>query len=124
MEEILIEVYFQMGRDFVVGDMTAIEELLKDIPLDTLINYLPEDKQIEIIQNWDSDEVLAKCVYSGIVYIVGETGNELGFSEFAMNQENFPYDIDAYYKDYDNGKVAFKGFDTMARGILENYLKK
>jgi hypothetical protein len=54
---------------------------------------------------------------------MGETGNELGFCIKCLNSKEFPYDIDKYYEDYDNGKAIFKGFETMDRGILEKYKK-
>jgi len=39
-------------------------------------------------------------------------------------KDGFSDDIDKYYADHDNGKVAFKGFETMDRGLLENYKKE
>ena len=33
----------QIRNDVAQGDMTAIEELIKFLPTDTLINYLPEN---------------------------------------------------------------------------------
>ena len=65
----------------------------------------------------------AFCIWCNKKFIIGETGNELGFCVKCQERKGFPYDIDKYYKDYDNGKVSFKGFDTLSRGILENYLK-
>jgi hypothetical protein len=64
-----------------------------------------------------------KCLLCGKPFTHGEDGNELGFCCTCQEADDFPYDIDAYYLDYDNGKVAFKGFDTMNRGLLENYRK-
>ena len=64
-----------------------------------------------------------KCILCGKDFILGETGNELGFCCKCQRRPDFPYDLDAYYKDYDAGKVAFKGFETMSRGILEQYKK-
>ena len=61
------------------------------------------------------------CIWCGNPFIIGETGNELGFCCDCQDDKEFPYDIDAYYKDYDNDKVVFKGFDTLERGILEPY---
>lgn len=64
-----------------------------------------------------------KCILCEKDFIPGESGNELGFCIKCQERKDFPYDIDAYYKDYDADKVAFKGFDTMSRGILESYRK-
>lgn len=64
------------------------------------------------------------CILCGKEFMIGEDGNELGFCMECQKDEDFPYDLDAYYKDYDTGKVAFKGFDTMSRGILEAYKTK
>jgi len=61
------------------------------------------------------------CLICGQPFIIGEDGNELGFCVACQKRPDFPYDIDAYYKDYDANKVAFKGFDTMSRGLLEKY---
>ena len=96
----------------------------------------PNEQQSKEQQKWEREfieengicnacfnESVNKCVYCGEWFTVGETGNELGFCESCINDPEFPYDIEAYYKDYDNGKVAFKGFDTMSRGILERYRK-
>lgn len=63
------------------------------------------------------------CILCGNVFTIGEDGNELGFCLKCQEKKDFPYDLDRYYKDYDAGKVAFKGFDTMSRGILEAYRK-
>lgn len=61
------------------------------------------------------------CIMCGEIFMPGEDGNELGFCCKCQEKEDFPYDIEAYYRDYDAGKVAFKGFETMDRGILEPY---
>lgn len=63
------------------------------------------------------------CILCEESFIIGEDGNELGFCLKCQNEKNFPYDLNAYYKDYDKGKIAFKGFDTMDRGLLNNYKK-
>ena len=63
------------------------------------------------------------CIWCGKKFYIGETGNELGFCVKCQESKDFPYDIDKYYEDYDNGKVVFKGFDTLSRGILEKYRK-
>lgn len=39
---VMEKVINQIILDVVDGDMTAIEELLKDVPTDQLIGYLPE----------------------------------------------------------------------------------
>lgn len=61
------------------------------------------------------------CIWCGTAFEIGESGNELGFCCECSESPDFPYDIDKYYKDYDRGEVAFKGFDTLSRGILEKY---
>jgi len=63
------------------------------------------------------------CLLCGREYLVGVDGNELGFCEVCQKSEDFPYDLDRYYEDYDKGRVVFKGFDTMSRGLLERYRK-
>lgn len=67
------------------------------------------------------DYDLIKCLLCNDDFILGEEGNELGFCINCQDKKDFPYDLDKYYKDYDNGKVAFKGIETMERGILESY---
>lgn len=42
-------------------------------------------------------------------------GDELGFCEECQKKSDFPYDLDKYYSDYDKGKVAFKGFETLEK---------
>jgi hypothetical protein len=64
------------------------------------------------------------CILCGETFIIGEDGNELGFCCECQESEGFPYDLDAYYRDYDEGEVVFKGFETMSRGILEPYRKE
>lgn len=71
----------------------------------------------------DENMDIAHCILCDSEFIPGESGNELGFCIDCQNKKSFPYDIAAYYKDLDAGKTVFKGFDTMGRGILENYLK-
>ena len=63
------------------------------------------------------------CILCNRAFIIGEDGNELGFCIACQNKKDFPYDIEKYYKDYDNNKVTFKGFETMEIGLLENYRK-
>ena len=63
------------------------------------------------------------CIWCGQEFTIGEDGNELGFCMECSKNPAFPYDLDAYYRDYDEGKVVFKGFDTLGRGILEPYRK-
>lgn len=42
--DLLIEhVMYQLQKDFANGDVEAIEELLKFVPIDNLIGYLPEE---------------------------------------------------------------------------------
>ena len=64
---------------------------------------------------------MTNCILCGQEYSIGDNGNELGFCEECQKAKDFPYDLDKYYEDYDNDKVVFKGFETMSRGILEQY---
>jgi len=72
----------------------------------------------------DGDMNTNHCILCNREYMIGEDGNELGFCCKCQDDSDFPYDLDRYYKDYDNGKTTFKGFDTMSRGILEFYRKE
>ena len=65
-----------------------------------------------------------RCVLCSEWFMPGETGNELGFCCECQAKEDFPYDLDAYYKDYDNNKVEYEGFSSMESGLLEPYRKK
>lgn len=64
------------------------------------------------------------CIMCHKNFAPGEDGNKLGFCLKCQNDPTFPYDLNAYYKAYDAGNVAFKGFETMSRGLLEPYLKQ
>ena len=64
-----------------------------------------------------------RCILCGHNFEIGVNGNELGFCCNCQDEKDFPYDLDRYYEDYDHNKVAFKGFETMDRGILEAYSK-
>ena len=64
-----------------------------------------------------------RCILCEHDFEIGVNGNELGFCCDCQDKKDFPYDLDRYYEDYDNNKVAFKGFETMNRGILEAYRK-
>ena len=67
------------------------------------------------------DEPWACCILCKKLYVIGESGNELGFCCDCQNKPLFPFDLDAYYRDYEAGKVVFKGFETMSRGLLKKY---
>jgi len=69
------------------------------------------------------EEDTANCLLCGNEFIIGIDGNELGFCEDCQKSKDFPYDLDKYYEDYDKGKVVFKGFETMSRGILNGYIR-
>jgi hypothetical protein len=43
LSDLVDRVMDQMAEDFKGGDLTAIEELLKFVPRDRLIGYLPEE---------------------------------------------------------------------------------
>lgn len=75
------------------------------------------------MENPEEYDGLATCIMCGSAFFIGQDGNELGFCGSCQEDDDFPYDLDAYYKDHDAGKVAFKGFDTMDRGLLEKYRK-
>ena len=62
---------------------------------------------------------MAFCVVCGKKFSIGNDGNELGLCLECGKQ----FDLDRYYKDHEAGKVAFKGFDTLGRGLLEAYRK-
>lgn len=83
----------------------------------------PKYKIKEKHKEWENDDDMAYCILCGKEFTVGEDGNELGFCIKCQEKPDFPYDLDKYYEDYDNDKVTFKGFETMSRGILENYRK-
>ena len=91
---------------------------IKTIPINETATY--EECLCE--QCYTEDEEF--CILCGGTFTPGETGNELGFCMLCMDDPNFPYDLDKYYEDHDNGKVAFKGFETMERGLLEAYRRK
>lgn len=89
-----------------------------------ILPYLPEDFLRSILDEFFADDTvdgIFECQWCGRLFMVGEDGNELGFCVACQRDKEFPYDIDAYYKDYDAGKVGFKGEETMARGILDAY---
>ena len=87
-------------------------------------NDVAEQYGKEEFDEWLADyDLMAKCILCDKNFTIGENGNELGFCIECQEKEQFPYDLDKYYKDYDNNKIGFKGFDTMSRGILEDYLK-
>ena len=65
-----------------------------------------------------------RCILCGQDFEIGLSGNELGFCCTCQDKKDFPYDINRYYADYDRNLVAFKGFETMNRGILEPYRRK
>jgi len=79
-----------------------------------------EEGDVELLQ-WAgvpefSEEM--ECLECGKKFVAGEDGNELGLCEHCAS---VVYDCEKYYKDYDNGRVTFKGTDTISRGILEPY---
>ena len=37
----------QIKKDVAIGDVTAIEELLKSVPMENLVAYLPEEDFLE-----------------------------------------------------------------------------
>jgi hypothetical protein len=91
-----------------------IDEFYKDID---------DEKLSKIFEEYYGDLSWEFCILCGKAFCIGEDGNELGFCITCQEKPDFPYDLEKYYKDYDNNKVAFKGFDTMSRGLLEPYRK-
>lgn len=81
-----------------------------------------KDCVADIVEGIGND--LAICIMCDKAFTIGEDGNELGFCLSCQEDKDFPYDLDAYYEDHDADKVAFKGFETMDRGLLEPYRKK
>jgi phage gp29-like protein len=47
-KELLDRVLEQIAKDVESGDMTAIEELIADIPNDKALHFLPEEENQEI----------------------------------------------------------------------------
>ena len=90
---------------------------------DTRIRFYDEGKITNEEEVYDCEQTDI-CIMCGNDFVIGETGNELGFCCSCSSNKNFPYDLNKYYEDYDNGKVIFKGFETMDRGILEHYKTK
>lgn len=81
-----------------------------------------EKKKIDT-KKIDLDELFANCILCDREFMIGNDGNELGFCIDCQKKPDFPFDLDRYYADLDNGKTIFKGFETMSRGILESYRK-
>lgn len=75
-------------------------------------------EKIRHIFIYGPDQEVWDCLVCGTKFVAGEDGNELGLCEKCATEI---YDCDTYYKDYEAGKVAFKGVDTLSRGILEPY---
>jgi|TARA_Y100000034_G_scaffold133551_1_gene199329 hypothetical protein len=98
--------------------LMEINNLLEDMDEGDLLGFA-EYNDLNIFESG-----LAFCVLCDHAFYLGESGNELGFCIKCQEKEDFPYDLDKYYADYDNDKVAFKGFETMDRGLLENYKKE
>jgi hypothetical protein len=44
LSDLIDRVMDQMAKDFEGGDLTAVEELLKSVPRNNLIAYLPEEE--------------------------------------------------------------------------------
>lgn len=76
----------------------------------------------EIDDDYEEQET-DNCLLCGGEFTIGEDGNELGFCCKCSLSKDFPYDLDKYYEAYEKNEVAFKGFDTMSRGLLEKYRK-
>ncbi len=44
MENLIDRVIEEISKDFAMGDLTALEELLSFIPKENLVQYLPEEE--------------------------------------------------------------------------------
>ena len=82
-----------------------------------------EDAYHKIEGNYYCGNCAATCIWCDGSFIPGEDGNELGFCMKCSTSDKFPYDLDKYYEDYDKWKAGWKGFETLASGILNNYEK-
>lgn len=53
-KQIIEQVLDQIVEDVEIGDLTAIEELLRNVPVEQLLAYLPEDlsdKSVDFVSN-------------------------------------------------------------------------
>lgn len=91
-----------------------------------ILPYLPISVLDDIINSFfpEIEESVNQCLFCGRYFTPGEDGNELGFCAPCVESREFPFDIDAYYQDYGDGKVAFKGTETLGRGLLEPYRRE
>lgn len=48
MDALTDAVLDQIQQDVDMGDFTAIEEMLRAVPTEALMNYLPEEKMLEM----------------------------------------------------------------------------
>ena len=48
-QQLIDHVLDQIIDDVYAGDLTAVEELLRSVPEDLLVGYLPEDSVCEVI---------------------------------------------------------------------------
>ena len=75
-EELLNRVLAQIAKDVEAGDLTAVAELIADIPVDKAIQFLPEEAMGQLKQqhtDWDNehtpeppltrDEILKAALY-------------------------------------------------------------
>ena len=46
--EVIDKVLIQIQNDLEAGDLTPVEELLQDIPLEKLIGFLPEEEAADL----------------------------------------------------------------------------
>ena len=58
MRRLIDRVIVQIQRDFAMGDVTALDELLKFIPKENLISFLPEDEW----ERFENDYCCDNCV--------------------------------------------------------------
>jgi hypothetical protein len=105
-------------------DYFASEDSEREMMKKCLEDYMVEERAMgyDELDGVDIEKTDA-CVLCGKPFVIGIDGNELGFCVDCQDKPDFPYDIDAYYRDYDADKVVFKGFETMSRGLLEKYRK-
>lgn len=122
----------EYNRQYLINEMTAvgIEDSDDQIRFagwfEKIIHHLPLEVVEEIAGSFfpDIQDSIGECQFCWRLFTPGEDGNELGICAKCSTSHDFPYDIDAYYRDCDDGKVAFKGWDTYARGMLAPYEKE
>jgi hypothetical protein len=62
MSKLIDRVLVEIQRDFAIGDLTSLDELLSFVPRENLIGYLPEEE-------WDKyeNEYMCDCCGGGFI---------------------------------------------------------